>query len=250
MSEDPSAFEIVSGTDDLSSPQSTTRIASLIPTAGDDKYTPANKRNDILLIRTVDKLDGEAIRLPPKNQSFVNMTAFASGFGAVSEGGQSSRRLLTVEGKILPDSECQEYYKKYNDLYYPATMICAGDLRGGKDACDGDSGGPQVVRISGSFVLVGIISFGAGCARPSVPNVNTRVTRYLSFLKSNMPAKISPTTRKPVLLTTLQPETAIPPSPISLNPIQTLLSLFFGNTGPINADVDETVTEQQHEQLL
>lgn len=238
MTEDPSAFEIVSGTDDLTSPRSTSKIASLIYTTGDETYTPENKRNDILLIKTVDRLDGTAVKLPQKEQSFVNMTTYAAGFGATSEGGDSSLRLLTVEGKILSDTECKQYYQKFNDLYDPKTMICAGDLMGGKDACDGDSGGPQVVRINGSFVLVGIISFGAGCARQSVPNVNTRITRYIHFLNKNIHPMRVTTTPKPVRPPPT-PAPVRPPPPLTLNPIQILLQLLVGNNVPNDAEADD-----------
>ncbi|WP_187369352.1 serine protease [Baekduia soli] len=52
-------------------------------------------------------------------------------------------------------------------------QICAGTL--GKDACQGDSGGPLAQSISGTWRLVGIISWGVGCATAQYPGVYTRV---------------------------------------------------------------------------
>lgn len=46
-------------------------------------------------------------------------------------------------------------------------MLCAGYATGGKDACQYDSGGPLV---QGS-VVVGIVSWGVGCALPRYPGV-------------------------------------------------------------------------------
>ena len=41
-------------------------------------------------------------------------------------------------------------------------MICAGGQD--KDACQGDSGGPLVINQDGLFVLIGVTSWGTGCA--------------------------------------------------------------------------------------
>jgi trypsin len=57
--------------------------------------------------------------------------------------------------------------------YFTPSMMCAG--RPGRDICSGDSGGPLVGTSHGHAVLVGITSFGFGCARSGHPGVYTRV---------------------------------------------------------------------------
>lgn len=59
-------------------------------------------------------------------------------------------------------------------------MICAGNLEGGQDACQGDSGGPLVIN----GTLIGVTSWGKGCARPGFPGVFTRVPALRAWIDS------------------------------------------------------------------
>jgi secreted trypsin-like serine protease len=62
-------------------------------------------------------------------------------------------------------------------------MLCAGFDSGGKDTCQGDSGGPLTLKLNGRFqVLMGITSFGIGCAHPDFFGVYTRVSQFRTWI--------------------------------------------------------------------
>lgn len=51
----------------------------------------------------------------------------------------------------------------------------------------GDSGGPlQCNMRDGRWYLAGVTSFGSGCAKPGFPDVYTRITYYLPWIKQQM----------------------------------------------------------------
>ena len=75
--------------------------------------------------------------------------------------------LKEAEVPIVGDAECQQSYE-FTLGFDPATNVCAGNQTGGEDSCQGDSGGPlQVVDAAGAWVLVGVVSYGLGCAFPT-----------------------------------------------------------------------------------
>ena len=73
-------------------------------------------------------------------------------------------------------------------------MICAGVPSGERTSCNGDSGGPLMVRDpSGQWVQVGIVSWGREpldaskrCAHEDLYSVYTRVGRYYNWIASHV----------------------------------------------------------------
>src|SRR4051794_32212968 len=51
-----------------------------------------------------------------------------------------------------------------------------------KDTCQGDSGGPLMMFSNGQWILVGITSYGTGCALADYPGVYTRVSYYKNWI--------------------------------------------------------------------
>lgn len=73
---------------------------------------------------------------------------------------------------------CNTSYSRYGGV--TDRMICAGLQQGGKDACQGDSGGPLVNKDT----LVGVVSWGYGCAVPNYPGVYSRVSSVRDWIKT------------------------------------------------------------------
>lgn len=60
-------------------------------------------------------------------------------------------------------------------------MICAADTN--KDSCQGDSGGPLFDMKSQK--LVGVVSWGYGCADPQYPGVYSNIAKQLDWIREN-----------------------------------------------------------------
>ncbi|XP_071072313.1 transmembrane protease serine 11E isoform X1 [Dasypus novemcinctus] len=108
---------------------------------------------------------------------------FVTGFGALQNDGNSQNHLRQVQVDFIDTKICNEP-QAYNDAITPR-MLCAGSLKGQKDACQGDSGGPLVSPDARDiWYLAGIVSWGDECGQPNKPGVYTRVTAFRDWITS------------------------------------------------------------------
>jgi len=165
----------------------TSGVAEEIPTTPIPRqdYNEGKIDNDIALLRLSKEVAFTDRVIPAclptdANKMYEGARAAISGFGATSEGGPSSDQMKESSVKIVAQSHST--CRKYGRL--PMTKLCAYGYS--TDTCQGDSGGPLVVQEDGRNTVVGVVSYGNGCARPGVAGVYARVTTYLRWINDNI----------------------------------------------------------------
>ncbi|GAB6060712.1 trypsin-like serine protease [Desulfonatronum parangueonense] len=98
----------------------------------------------------------------------------------------SSSDLLKLNLPIVDNDICAQSMI-YADSVITDNMLCAGTGLGGQDSCQGDSGGPLVRSLEGGgHMLVGVVSWGEGCADPDSYGVYARVSRFVDWINSHV----------------------------------------------------------------
>jgi len=187
---------------------------SVVAVTGHPDYDEDTNENDVAVLRLAEDAPGwpAADEPPPVMVNAVaavpadNSAARTSGYGVITEDHFFVAGARSVDVVVVPPDLCEEIYGRIgppnepaSDGHAPALMICAGIPSGGCDACQGDSGGPlyqtTTVETGGATstvsVIIGVTSWGVGCARPGVPGVYARVSAYIEWLESVIGAPMS-----------------------------------------------------------
>ncbi|XP_058463935.1 trypsin-1-like [Malaya genurostris] len=101
--------------------------------------------------------------------------ATVTGWGGLNYQGPSTNFLQKVFVPIVNTVACSKAYANFGAIL--PFHLCAGAA--GFDACQGDSGGPLVY----DGKLIGIVSWGYGCAFNGYPTVYTRVSEFIDFIE-------------------------------------------------------------------
>ncbi|XP_074833056.1 transmembrane protease serine 5 [Carettochelys insculpta] len=149
-------------------------------------YDDRHHDYDIALMKLAEPLNfSEAIHavcLPLAHQDFPHGThCWVSGWGYTRpEHVHVSELLKEASVPLISPKKCNSSCL-YSGKLTPR-MLCAGYLDGKVDACQGDSGGPLVCQDELAWRLVGIVSWGTGCADPNSPGVYTKVAEFLDWI--------------------------------------------------------------------
>jgi secreted trypsin-like serine protease len=184
------AFQIILGDHDATRSEGTEQTFTAAEIQVHPSYNSGTQDSDVALIRLSSaatlntRVALVTLAQAPGDNALMNAgtDAITTGWGATSEGGSGSNVLRQVTVPIVSNTTCNSSVA-YNGLI-TANMLCAGRQAGGVDSCQGDSGGPLVVRApDGIWRLVGIVSWGYGCAEPNKYGVYTRVVNFTNWIR-------------------------------------------------------------------
>ncbi|XP_024652286.2 transmembrane protease serine 5 isoform X8 [Macaca nemestrina] len=149
-------------------------------------YSAQNHDYDVALLRLRTPLNFSdtvgAVCLPAKEQHFPKGSqCWVSGWGHTDSSHTYSSDMLQDTVVPLLSTQLCNSSCVYSGALTPR-MLCAGYLDGRADACQGDSGGPLVCPDGDTWRLVGVVSWGLGCAEPNHPGVYAKVAEFLDWI--------------------------------------------------------------------
>ncbi|ERL86503.1 proclotting enzyme-like [Dendroctonus ponderosae] len=116
---------------------------------------------------------------------YTGRVGIVAGWGRINERGDTSQVPRKIAVPVWSREQC--YNSGYGEHKISGNMFCAGYQEGRIDACQGDSGGPlQLSNHLGDMELIGVVSWGRGCARPNLPGIYTKVANYLHWIEEHM----------------------------------------------------------------
>ncbi|HCM0780964.1 TPA: serine protease [Vibrio parahaemolyticus] len=143
-------------------------------------YNSHTTNNDIALIELEHSVDSATIDLAtPEVLDSVRVgdKLHVAGWGNTSTTDRVYPTVLQqVDLEYVDRATCQNLSGNYSNVSDDG--ICAGYYWGGKDSCQGDSGGPLIVDDNGINKLLGVVSWGDGCAQPNAYGVYANVAHF------------------------------------------------------------------------
>ena len=174
-----------------------------------ENYKDATHENDIALLKLPEPASSKPVRVllaPDKDLEAPARTTVVTGWGRlksveqaadgslidaqtkkpVKEGEVEPNQLMEAKVPLVEVGQCRDQNKAENAVV-DNRNLCAGFAKGGIDSCQGDSGGPLLTEAGeGTFVQIGVTSWGIGCGLADHPGVYTRVSAFSGWLKSKM----------------------------------------------------------------
>ena len=146
------------------------------------EYSPKTLFNDIAVIRLSTPLNWSSEIQPiclPTEPVKGDETTTVIGWGTTEDTGDPN----TLREVTLPIISWSEYTQWISPGVLQDKALCAGYEEGLRDSSQGDSGGPLFRVVDGFYQLVGVVSWGYGCADPQSPGVYADVYKFSDWIK-------------------------------------------------------------------
>ncbi|KAI9290760.1 trypsin-like serine protease, partial [Neoconidiobolus thromboides FSU 785] len=143
-------------------------------------YLGESSINYDIAIYKIEPIKGFNLRLKLDYNDISSQTGkglTVLGWGRLYEDGPYSYVLRQVDVPVYDINQCKISYP----LLDTGSQFCAGYKEGWKNVCQADSGGP-ILSFEGEPTIVGIVSWGKGCALKDYPAVFTRISTSVDFI--------------------------------------------------------------------
>lgn len=185
--QDVSQFRVVVGEHDVTQRDGEQRVTPS-QWISHPQYNSNSQDNDFAIIRLSEDVTFSdtvmPVCMPDTGKNYDNVPATVTGWGTRSSGGSQPNVLYEVDVDTQSNAQCTSSATAYSSRDITSNMICASNP--GKDSCQGDSGGPLVTLENNRYYsLIGVVSWGYGCAQSNAPGVYSRVTQQMDWINTN-----------------------------------------------------------------
>ncbi|KAM4601681.1 uncharacterized protein ACJ7VT_019730 [Polymixia lowei] len=179
-------LQVVAGEHNTEVDENTEQFIQVVEIVMHEAYVSRTADSDIALLRLATPIVYTPYAVPAclptrplaERELWAVSMHTVSGWGRRSEHGPTSHLLRRLRVPRIRTQQCVEE----SGVALTQNMFCAGYIEGQQDSCKGDSGGPLVTRYRNTVFLLGIVSWGKGCARPGNYGIYTRVSNYLDWI--------------------------------------------------------------------
>ncbi|XP_054137331.1 acrosin-like [Melozone crissalis] len=156
------------------------------------EYTADSQQNDIALLELDEPVEcSNYVQLACVPNASLTVselkTCYIAGWSSASAKAQGASDVLQEAKVRLMDIRLVNSSRWYAGAIHTHNL-CAGYPRGAMDTCQGDSGGPLVCKDNRAsyFWLVGVTSWGKGCAKAKQPGVYTSTQYFYNWILFQM----------------------------------------------------------------
>ncbi|XP_059177706.1 serine protease 27-like [Physella acuta] len=163
-------------------------------------YRETRSGNDIAMITLESPLQwSEYVNFAclPRPQDKAEARCTVAGWGYINSADQSPEVLMKTELDVYNSTQCLKIFNQtaqppgiLSTILNDGTICAANGTSGGKDACNGDSGGPLMCLQSSvngpAYFVYGIVSNAYRCAKAGEPGIYTNVPYYLDWISQNL----------------------------------------------------------------